>query len=96
MAPPREQAASTLSPWPVRLAVFAALILLALGAIVLIDRHAMATMHRINHEQTSPPPQPPEAPKSPQPPEYSKAQEYPEPPESPQAGEVQPQQFVNP
>ncbi|MCC7146793.1 MAG: hypothetical protein IT443_10130 [Phycisphaeraceae bacterium] len=33
---------SSLSPWPIRLAVFIALILIAFAAIRLIDRHVMA------------------------------------------------------
>ena len=50
-----EHAGPPLSPWPIRLAVLVLLTLLALVAIGIIDRHAMATMHRINHEQTPPP-----------------------------------------
>ncbi|MEX0774986.1 MAG: hypothetical protein WD042_04645 [Phycisphaeraceae bacterium] len=40
-------------PWRARLIVYAILVAAALAAIAIIDRHAMTTMKRMQHEQAS-------------------------------------------
>jgi hypothetical protein len=50
--------APRLLPWPQRLLVFAALALLALLSIRVIDRHAMLAQQQQLHPQTLPKPHP--------------------------------------